>query len=250
MIQRIELLFEYDSKNRPHFCLNTTQWIDPIFFECDSIEILVEKNVKKLFFLIQKIELFFTWLLELNFFFFFNMTQRIEPFIIWLKELSFFLTWRNALNLFPVCRKEFIESHLKTRKVQFFESARKTSILFVILKRSSNRWVKSYFLKKKVQFRESYKKGSILWVISEKKSWILWVVLKNFNSSSRIQKKKKFTVEKKSHFQKNKFNSVSRIEKIQFCESYSYLKKFERSILRVIFWKEKYFEKKVQVCES
>ena len=31
MIQRIEPLFEYDSKNRTHFCLNTTQWIDPIF---------------------------------------------------------------------------------------------------------------------------------------------------------------------------------------------------------------------------
>ena len=70
------------------------------------------------------------------------------------------------------------------------------------IKRGSIRWVKSYFLKKKVQFRESYKKGSILWVISEKKSWILWVVLENFNSSNRIQKKKISMLKKKVIFKK------------------------------------------------
>ena len=149
------------------------------------------------------------------------------------------------------------ESHWKTRKVQFFESERKTSTLWVILKkrfmkRGSIRWVKSYFLKKKfnseshtkkVQYFESYQRKkvessesywriSILWVVFKKKSSmsqkshfqkssILWVVWKKYSSVSRICTSNKFHFE--SHSKK----------KDQFFES---------------FWKNIF--KKVQVCES
>ena len=168
------------------------------------------------------------------------------------REVQFFETfWEETF--------QFFESHWKTRKVQFFESERKTSTLWVILKkrfikRGSIRWVKSYFLKKssiqrviqkKVQYFESYQRKKVessesYWRIS-----ILWVVFK-----------KKVQCPKKVIFKKVQF-CESYWKKIQFCESYSYFKK--KSILRVTvkkrinslshFFLKKYF-KKVQVCES
>ena len=98
------------------------------------------------------------------------------------------------------------------------------------LKRGSIRWLKSYFLEK-VQFRVIQKKVPYFWVISQK-SWILWVELENFNSLSRIQKKKKVQCRKKS-FSK-KFNSVSRIKNIS---SVSRICISENSILRAIIKK-------------
>ena len=116
-------------------------------------------------------------------------------------------------------------------------------------KRGSIRWVKSYFLKKRFNslshIRE--KKLNPLSRIGE---------LQFFESYS----KKKFNVEKKKSFSK---------KQVQFCESYKKKKTVlwvvfvlqKNSILRVIVTKkdqffesfflgEKYFEKKVQVCES
>ena len=91
MIQRIESLSEYDSKNRTFF-LNTTQWIEPIFLNVtQKIEILVEKIVKKfkmVFYMTRRIGPAF-----------FNMTQRIEPFSIWLKDLIYSV-WPQELNFF------------------------------------------------------------------------------------------------------------------------------------------------------
>ena len=94
MIQRIESLSEYDSKNRTFFFLNTTQWIEPIFLNVSQIEIFGWKIVKKK----NKID-FFTWPEESNPLFF-NMTQRIEPFSIGLKDsMLFSLTQRIELCL-------------------------------------------------------------------------------------------------------------------------------------------------------
>ena len=154
-------------------------------------------------------------------------------------------------------RFQFFESHWQTRKVQFFESEKDFNSLSHLEKRFINRgsirWVKKssiqWVIQKKVQYFESYQR---------KKSGILWVVLENFNSLSRIQKKssmskKKVIFKKKKSSilwvvfsKKKKFNSVSRIEKNQFCESYSYFKKFhfeshrekKGSILGVIFLKQ------------
>ena len=182
------LFFEYDSMNRSHF------------FECDSIEIWVEKKSQKIELFWLKIELFFTWLEELNFFLFLNLDSKNWTFYYLTRRIELFSYLTQCIELFPVFRKEFIESHWKTRKVQFFESYQR------------------------------------------KKSWIR-VVLENFNSSSRIQKKK-FNFEK----------VIFKKKKDQFCDSYwkkssmirirtskknSILRVIVKkgSILRVIFWK-------------
>ena len=114
--------------------------------------------------------------------------------------------------------KKHFNSLSQKERLELFESSLKKRFI----QRGSIRWVKSYFLKKKFNSESHSKKSSILWVISEKVEssesyWrisILWVVFK-----------KKFNVEKMSFSKKKKFNSVSSIEKIQFCESYSYFKK-------------------------
>ena len=83
--QRIELFFQFDSKN----CLllrNITRWIESFFFF--SI-------------LLKDLSLFSHNMTFKNWTFLKNMTQRIEPsFSIWLKELNLFLnmTHRNFLN--------------------------------------------------------------------------------------------------------------------------------------------------------
>ena len=104
----LNLFFEYDSKNRTLFWvwfkesnsfLNTTQWIEAIFFECDS------KNLNFWLKKSQKIKLSFqktqnwcvfqmTGRIEPAFF---NMTQRIEPFSLNLTQRNehlFHLTQR------------------------------------------------------------------------------------------------------------------------------------------------------------
>ena len=95
------------------------------------------------------------------------------------------------------------------------------------------------FLEKKFNSESHTKKSSILWVISEKKGWILWVVLENFNSLSRI--KKKVQCPKKVIF-----------KKVQFCESY-----WKNTVLWVVFVLQKrkfhfesHSEKKDQFFES
>ena len=161
--QRIESCFKYDSKNWISFWV----WLKKSnsvffendsmnrshFFECDSIEILVER-VKKLNFFYLKIELFFTWLEELKFFFsiwlkelnpVLNMIQRIV-FEFRLKELTilifdskswaFFLLDAMHWTFFLFAAKNSL-SHIG--KQERFNSwvRRKTSTLFVILKRNS-----------------------------------------------------------------------------------------------------------------
>ena len=55
MIQRIEPLFEYESKNRTHFCLNPTQWIDPFFLNVtQKLKFWLKKLSKKLNFFLKK----------------------------------------------------------------------------------------------------------------------------------------------------------------------------------------------------
>ena len=153
-------------------------------------------------------------------------------------------------------RKSSILCVIFKKIVQFFASysKKKGSILWVVFKKSSTLWViqrvqhfvfLTFFQKhslsqiqKKVQFFESYskkkgqpiesnqkkhrhtqffesnwrkKRGSILWVILEhKKSWTLGVILwKDFNSLSHIEKRFK-----------KKLNSMSHLQRVQFCESF------------------------------
>ena len=78
--------------------------------------------------------------------------------------------------------------------------------------------------KKKVQFTERVilKKFNTLSHIREN-SWVLWVVLENFNSLSRI---KKIQCRKKKSCSKKQVQLCEVVlKKIQFCESYSYFKK-------------------------
>ena len=92
-LERIEPLFEYDSKNWISFWVWLKKsnffffWIrlnesNPFFWMwLKKIEILVEKIVKKF-------KMFFYMTRRIGPAFF-NMTQRIEPFSIWLKDLIF-----------------------------------------------------------------------------------------------------------------------------------------------------------------
>ena len=139
MIQRIEPLFEYDSKNRTHFCLNTTQWIDPIFWMWLKNWNFWLKNSQNFELFLSKSKLNFSSHDSKNWTFFsLNMTQRIEPLFLWIwrkelnpcffeydaknwtlvslnmtqrrierKELNLFLwIWREELNLLLMRRKE------------------------------------------------------------------------------------------------------------------------------------------------
>ena len=180
MIQRIESLSEYDSKESNSLFFEYDSMNRSHFFECDSIKFWVEKS--KNWFFSSKLNFSSHDSKNWTSFCFWIWTQRIEPFIIWLEELSLFLTWRNALNFFPVFRKEFIESHRKTRKVQFFES------YFLIKCFNSLRHMKekgvhffASYSKKRVQFFASYwkKKGATLCVFEKKKDWNLWLTFKN-----------------------------------------------------------------------
>ena len=83
-------------------------------------------------------------------------------------------------------------------------SKKKGSSLWVILKKTHTQFFESNWRKR----------GSILWVILEehKKSWTLWVILKDFNSVSHIEKR----VKKKSSILwviYKEFNSVSHLSK-------------------------------------
>ena len=102
MIQRIESLSEYDSKNRTFF-LNTTQWIEPIFLNVTQIEIfgwkIVKKNSKLIFFTWpeESNPLFSIWLKELNLF---RLVSKIWCYSVWNKELNFFLLGLTELDPF------------------------------------------------------------------------------------------------------------------------------------------------------
>ena len=98
---------------------------------------------------------------------------------------------------------------------------------------------------KEVKFFETYQR---------KKNLFLWVVLENFNSLSRIQKKSSMS-KKKSHFQleKKNINSVSRIEKKKTVPWVAFvLKKYilgvivqkKGSILWVNFFEKNFLKKK------
>ena len=229
--------FWHDSKNLSSF-----------FFENNSKNWLLSK----------------IWFKELNFFL--SMTQRIELTFFWIRlneSIPFFWMW---LNWNLGWKKKSKNWTFLTQNWTFLHMTRRIELLFVfefglkelnLLLFDSKNW--AFFLLDAMHWTFSCfpqrihwvtlenKKGSILWVISEKKSWIR-VVLENFNSSSRIQKKN--SILKKSHIQKKKINSVIRIEKKKFCDSYSYFKKkfhFEsHSEKRInssshfwkIFWKE------------
>ena len=110
-LERIEPLFEYDSKNWISFWvwlknielffLNTTQWIEPIFWMWLTNWNFGWKNCQKIqnvFYMTRRMGPAF-----------FNMTQRIEPFSIclkdliysvWLQELNFFLTRTDRIGPF------------------------------------------------------------------------------------------------------------------------------------------------------
>ena len=81
-LERIESLSEYDSKNRTLFFLNTTQWIEPAFFNMTQrIEpFSIGLQDLMLLSLTQRIELFLTRT-DRTGPFFLNMTQRIEFFL-------------------------------------------------------------------------------------------------------------------------------------------------------------------------
>ena len=173
------------------------------------------------------------------------------------REVKFFETfWEETF--------QFFESHWKTRK---------TSTLWVILKKRSIKrgsiQESSHISWKQVQFRESYKKKFNTLSHIREKSWILWVVLENFNALSRIKKKNSMS-KKKVIFKKKtssilwvvlkKISSVSRIrtskkfhfeshsekKKDQFFESlFFFLKKYlslwvvKKSNSLSFFWREK-----------
>ena len=242
-LRKIELFFfffEYDSMNRSHF------------FECDSIEILVER-VKKLnfFFFYSKLNFsshdsknwiffFSIWLKELNPVL--NMIQRIV-FEFRLKELNilffdskswaFFLLDAMHWTFFLFAAKNSL-SHIGKQERFNSLSQKKDFNSFChlekkFIKRGSIRWVKSYFLKKKkfnseshtkkVQFFESYqrKKLNPLSRIGE------FQFFESYSKKKKVQCRKK-----KSHVQKKKKQvqfCESYWKKIQFCESYSYFKK-------------------------
>ena len=223
MTQRTYLLFflkidffeKYDSQNWTYFCLNTTQWIDPIFLNVTQLKFWL-KNVKKLNFFWLKIELFFTWLEELNLF-----------FSIWLKELFSNLDSKNWTFHYLTQRVELF-SYL-TQCIELF-SCLPQRILWVTLenKKGSILWV--IFLDQMFQFFASHerKRCSFLCVIFKEKGSILCVVLKEKGCNSlRIWKK---GLKSLTHIKK--FNSLSHTKKTPIL--WLILNK-KSSILRAIF---------------
>ena len=127
--------FEFDSKNWTFFFLNMTRRIDPLF-EYDS------KNWTSFWVWFKELNLFFVydsknwtffwiWLKELNLFLWIwfkelnqkeKKTQRIEPFWTWLKEL----------NLFFYKTQNWTFSHMTRRIEPFFPYDSKNWTLFLI----------------------------------------------------------------------------------------------------------------------
>ena len=97
MTQRVEVFFQYDSKNWTFLFFQNAQRIEPLFHLNYFFTWLNELN----FFSQFDSKFFLIWLKELDFFL--NMTRRIEPFFEHdSKELnlSLFLIWLEDLNLF------------------------------------------------------------------------------------------------------------------------------------------------------
>ena len=235
----------------------------------------LKKSKIELFFFYSKIELFFTWLEELNFFQYDSKNWTL--FEIWFKELFLNLDSKNWTFYYLTQRVElfigefqFFESYSK--KVQCWKKVifKKKSILWVVLKKNQFCESYSYFKKKKNILRVTMKKGinssSHFWVknilkrrfksVSRKKSNSLSFFFfgeknqvfescykEGFNSSSHIGKNR-VILKKQLHLfesywkevHNKRFNSLSHMKKIQIFESFWEKKK--KSILWVIFfWK-------------
>ena len=106
---RTFLFLEYESKNRTHFCLNTTQWIEP------SLTWLEELNF------------FRAWVKELDFWVFLKKkTQRIElsPKIRY-KELNFFFFSIWLKDFFQYDSKNWTLLYNMTQRLGFFHPKKK-----------------------------------------------------------------------------------------------------------------------------
>ena len=159
-------------------------------------------------------------------------------------------------SLSHIGKQERFNSLSQKERLQLFESSWKE-----VQKKRFNSMSQVIFLeKKKVQFRESYKKKFNTLSHIREKSWILWVVLENFNSLSRIKKnsmskKKKSFSEKKSILWVvlKKISSVSRIRTSKKFHFESHSEKKGINSLSLFFFLEKYLSlwvfKKVKFFE-
>ena len=192
--------------------MNVTQIIEP-FFECDSnnwtfwnvtprIEPFFERDSKSWTF-------FWTWLQELNFFFFWktwhsktwtfsNLTQGLKIFLKWLKNWTFFFTWLNKWNLCLVWLRElnplflnmfqWIEpSFSLTQRIELFFMSRNTIQTIDFFHDSKNWTILSTNDSKNWNIFESKN-----WIFSKKKNRLkelnlfsTW--LKEFNMTQRIE---------------------------------------------------------------
>ena len=124
MTQRVEVFFQYDSKNWT-LCFSQNVSKNWIFFFKKCSKNWTSLSFELLFYMTQWIELFSIWLEELSLFkydskswtFFFwiwlknlnlrlSMTQRSDPFWTWLKEVNFFEHYSENRTLFLRRRKE------------------------------------------------------------------------------------------------------------------------------------------------
>ena len=190
-LKRIELtFFEYDSMNRSHF------------FECDSIEIWVEKKTKNWFF---SSKLNFSSHDSKNWtFFFLNLDSKNWTFYYLTRRIELFSYLTQCIELFSCFPQRIHWVTLENKK---------GSILWVISE-------------KIVESSESYWRISILRVVFKKKKFNFEkkkvIFKKKINSVIRLEKKKQLC-DSYSYFKKN---SILRV-----------IVKKRGSILRVIFWK-------------
>ena len=199
--KELNFFLSMTQKNRTHFFLNTTQWIDPIFLNVTQLKFGLKKSQKIDFFLQNWTFLHMTRRIELLFVFEFGLKE-LNLLLFDSKNWAFFLLdamhWtfflfsaKNSLSHIGKQERFNSLSHIREKKVESSESYWRISILRVVFKKNNS------ILKKK---------------IFKKKKSILWFVLKKYSSVIRIRTSKK--------------NSILRV-----------IVKKKGSILRVIFWK-------------